>query len=99
MNKFDLIIRGGKVVTHREVIAADIAVLDEHIVQIQPDLPGSATETINAAGLHVFPGVIDSHVHFNDPGRAEWEGIASGSTESRPEQGGDGRTDVGGRRD
>jgi len=40
---------------------------------------GTAREEIDARGLHVFPGVIDSHVHFNDPGRAEWEGIDSGS--------------------
>ena len=30
-------------------------------------------------GLHVFPGVVDAHVHFNEPGRADWEGIATGS--------------------
>ena len=34
---------------------------------------------LNAAGLHIFPGLIDSHVHFNDPGRAHWEGIETGS--------------------
>ena len=34
---------------------------------------------IDAAGLHVFPGVIDAHVHFNEPGRAEWEGFVSGT--------------------
>ncbi|HEY8841133.1 MAG TPA: amidohydrolase family protein, partial [Candidatus Dormibacteraeota bacterium] len=36
-------------------------------------------EAIDASGLHVFPGGIDSHVHFNEPGRTEWEDIAHGS--------------------
>ena len=31
-------------------------------------------------GLHVFPGLIDPHVHFNEPGRTEWEGFATGSS-------------------
>ena len=34
---------------------------------------------IDAYDLHIFPGVVDPHVHFNDPGRDSWEGIASGS--------------------
>jgi allantoinase len=37
-------------------------------------------ETVDASGLHVFPGGIDSHVHFNEPGRTGWETIANGST-------------------
>ena len=37
-------------------------------------------ETIDATGVHIFPGVIDSHVHFNEPGRADWEGFATGSS-------------------
>jgi allantoinase len=41
--------------------------------------PGSAREEIDAAGLVILPGVIDSHVHFNEPGRADWEGFATGS--------------------
>ena len=36
-------------------------------------------ETLEAEGRYVFPGIIDAHVHFNEPGRAEWEGLASGS--------------------
>ena len=45
----------------------------------RPDSRGDARETIDATGLHVFPGVIDPHVHFNEPGRTEWEGFATGS--------------------
>lgn len=43
------------------------------------DANGPAKQTIDAAGQHILPGVIDSHVHFNDPGRADWEGIETGS--------------------
>src|SRR5207244_175464 len=39
----------------------------------------SANEEIDATGLFALPGVVDAHVHFNDPGRADWEGWASGS--------------------
>ena len=40
---------------------------------------GSARAEIDAQGLLVLPGAIDAHVHFNEPGRAAWEGIATGS--------------------
>lgn len=40
---------------------------------------GRARETIDAAGLLVLPGVVDAHVHFNEPGRADWEGWETGS--------------------
>ena len=49
------------------------------LVAIGGNLAGSALEEINAHGLAVFPGVIDPHVHFNEPGRADWEGFATGS--------------------
>src|ERR1700684_1538159 len=56
----------------------DIAVEDGKIVAIGPELPGAAEE-IDARGLHIFPGLIDVHLHFNEPGRTEWEGAATGS--------------------
>jgi allantoinase len=59
---------------------ADVAILDGRIVEVAPEVPGAAAETIDASGCLVFPGVVDPHVHFNDPGRADWEGIETGST-------------------
>jgi allantoinase len=56
----------------------DIAIEDGKIAAIGPELPGAAEE-IDARGLHVFPGLIDVHLHFNEPGRTEWEGSATGS--------------------
>ena len=49
------------------------------IAAVGPDLEGSARETVDATGLHVFPGVVDAHVHCNDPGRSDWEGFAHGT--------------------
>jgi allantoinase len=77
---WDLLIRGGEVVTPDGVRRADVAVEGEKIVEMAPGLSGKARATIDATGLHVFPGVIDPHVHFNEPGRAEWEGFATGSS-------------------
>ena len=66
-------------VTVRGVAAADIAVASGRITQVGPDLDIAAAETIDASGLHIFPGGIDSHVHFNEPGRTAWETISNGS--------------------
>jgi allantoinase len=79
MNSFDLLIRHGDVVTPAGVVRADIGVADGKIAALETGLSGSAREVLDADGLHVFPGVIDSHVHFNEPGRADWEGIETGS--------------------
>jgi allantoinase len=79
MSDFDLILRGGTVVTHERSSIADLAIADGCIAAIQPSLNASAREEIVATDIHIFPGVIDSHVHFNEPGRTEWEGIETGS--------------------
>src|SRR3954465_6814689 len=77
---WDLLIRGGDVVTPDGVRAGtDVAVEGESIVELAPELSGAARETIDATGLHVFPGLIDPHVHFNEPGRTDWEGFDTGS--------------------
>ncbi|MCS7034173.1 MAG: allantoinase AllB [Phycisphaerae bacterium] len=77
---YDLIIRGGTVVREQETAPADIAIIGQSIVDIAPDLPGNTRQEIDARGLHVFPGAIDPHVHFNEPGRTDWEGFATGSS-------------------
>ncbi len=76
----DLLIRGGTVVLPGVFpVTADVAVEDGAIAAIGPELPGDAREEVDARGLHVLPGVIDAHVHFNEPGRTEWEGWATGT--------------------
>jgi allantoinase len=70
MSDFDLLVRG-----HEQ----DIGISEGKIVAFETDLPGSATLEIEARDLAIFPGVIDAHVHFNEPGRTEWEGFSTGS--------------------
>ena len=79
MRRFDLLIRGGSVVTPAEVRHLDIGIVAGQIAALESELNGSAAETLDATGLHIFPGLIDAHVHFNEPGRADWEGFESGS--------------------
>lgn len=53
-----------------------IGVADGRIVSFDE---GPAREEVDATGLLVLPGVVDAHVHFNEPGRADWEGWTTGS--------------------
>jgi allantoinase len=57
---------------------AEIAINDGVIAAVAPEV-GGAREEIDARGLTIFPGLIDVHLHFNEPGRTEWEGAATGS--------------------
>jgi allantoinase len=79
MKSLDLIIRGGTVLTDTGMGQADVGVEHGKIVDIGAKIAGTARETIDATGLHILPGVIDAHVHFNEPGRTDWEGIETGS--------------------
>lgn len=71
-------IRGAQVVHAGAVEYADLAVVDGVIADIGPELPAGG-EDIDGGGRYLLPGVLDCHVHFNDPGRAHWEGWLSGS--------------------
>jgi allantoinase len=74
----DLIVRGGHVVTTAGRHETDI-VIDNGTIQTVGPAAARAREEIDARGLTVLPGVIDVHLHFNEPGRTEWEGAATGS--------------------
>ena len=78
MAEFDLVVRGGQVVTRDGVAPVDIGVSDGAITAIGPELAGGFEE-IGAGGLCVFPGGVDPHVHFDEPGRTHWEGVDTGS--------------------
>ncbi len=75
----DVIVRGGVLVKPGGLVEGDIAVEDGRICAVGPDLEGEAADEIDARGLHVFPGAIDAHAHFSEPGRTHWEGFATGS--------------------
>ena len=73
-----VVIRGGTVVLPTGQRRVDIAVENGLISSIATEL-GDEDDVIDATGLVVLPGMIDSHVHFNEPGRAEWEGWEAGT--------------------
>ena len=74
----DLAIRGATVISDG-AYARDILIRDGSVAALVEPGASSADEEIDARGLFALPGVVDAHVHFNDPGRADWEGWASGS--------------------
>src|SRR5882672_7481867 len=76
MDKLDLILRSGMLVTPDGERQVDLAIADGKIASFNA---GNANKEIDCSGLQIFPGLIDSHVHFNEPGRSEWEGIETGS--------------------
>lgn len=80
MTTFDTIIRGARVVLRDRVEQLDIGITGEKITELSTRLTaGEATCIIEAEGHTVMPGVVDIHVHFNEPGLASWEGFRSGS--------------------
>ncbi|WP_035424166.1 allantoinase [Bacillus sp. UNC438CL73TsuS30] len=80
MDTYDLIIRNGNIVID-SIVQGDIAIKDGKIKELSvgKSLAATAEREIDASGQHILPGLIDTHVHFNEPGRTEWEGARTGS--------------------
>ena len=76
---FDLLFRGATVVNHDGEGQRDIGVSEGRITAIGSLARASAGEVIDAAGLHILPGVIDSQVHFREPGATHKEDLETGS--------------------
>ncbi|ABQ69092.1 dihydroorotase, multifunctional complex type [Rhizorhabdus wittichii RW1] len=77
MPSYDMILRNGTVWTVGGPVRADVGVKDGRIAGI--GVAGDAGETIDCTGLDVLPGVIDSQVHFREPGLEAKEDLESGS--------------------
>jgi dihydroorotase len=76
---YDLVLKGGIVVNHDGEGVRDIGVTGERIAALG-DLSGaSASETVDCRGLHILPGVIDTQVHFREPGLTHKEDLETGS--------------------
>ena len=76
---YDLILTGGTVVNHDGRGVRDIGVSGGRVAAIGDLGQASAGETIDCTGLHVLPGVIDSQVHFREPGMEYKEDLETGS--------------------
>ncbi|MEC7028619.1 MAG: dihydroorotase, partial [Pseudomonadota bacterium] len=74
---YDLILKNGTAVLPEGTHTADIAVKDGKIMAIGK-IDGEATETIDCTGLHILPGVIDTQVHFREPGGTHKEDLEHG---------------------
>ena len=76
---YDLILKGGTVVNHDGEGTRDIGIRAGKFAAIGDLSRASAGEVIECKGLHLLPGVIDSHVHFREPGLTHKEDLESGS--------------------
>ena len=76
---FDLIVKGGTLMTPAGPRVADAGVRNGRIAAIGAIDGASVAEVFDAGGLHVLPGVIDTQVHFREPGLEHKEDLASGT--------------------
>lgn len=76
---FDLIISGGMVASSSGTERLDVGIKDGKIVKAARTVRGTAKETLDASGLVVMPGAIDTQVHFREPGLEQKEDLATGS--------------------
>jgi allantoinase len=77
--ELDLLVQGGVVVTPKGRAQLHVGVRDGLITHVGPDRPGAA-EVVDATGLLVLPGMVDTHVHLMDPGPTEREDFPTGTT-------------------
>jgi len=78
MGAYDLVVRSTRVVTPAGTRPAAVAVRDGRIGAVLPYEARPETDAqVDLGGLALLPGLVDTHVHVNEPGRTEWEGFAS----------------------
>jgi dihydroorotase len=77
----DLIIRHGRIIdpSRNLDVTSDILIENGRIVAIGAQAPAEGARVVDAAGMWIFPGFIDMHVHLREPGREEAETIESGT--------------------
>lgn len=76
---YDLLVKGGTLVNHDGIGPRDIGIVGGKIRAIGALTGARAAETIDATGLHILPGVIDTQVHFREPGLTHKEDLETGS--------------------
>lgn len=76
----DLYLKNARVVTEEDEFLGGVVVEGEKIIEVVKGVPTiEAKEVVDLNGLILLPGVIDGHVHFNEPGREHWEGYRTGT--------------------
>ena len=78
-DSFDIVFKGATLINHTGEGEADLGIRDGRITAIGDIGEGLADETIDATGLHILPGVIDTQVHFREPGMEHKEDLETGS--------------------
>ena len=76
---YDLLLRGATVVNHDGAGVRDVAISRGRIAAIGSLGAASAAEIVDCKGLHILPGVIDTQVHFREPGLEQKEDLETGS--------------------
>jgi dihydroorotase len=76
---FDLVLRGGTIVSRDGAAERDVAVSAGTIVAVGHFPEEQGERTLDCRGLHILPGVIDTHVHFREPGLTHKEDLETGS--------------------
>lgn len=80
MIKVDLLLKNGKIVTDKEIFSGVIGIKDEKIILVAASEEGIKAENeIDLSGKYILPGVIDPHIHFQDPGFTEREDFSHGT--------------------
>jgi dihydroorotase len=77
--RFDLLVKGGLSVGPSGTVTADLGIRGGKIAALGSLGSAGADEVIDARGLHVLPGVIDTQVHFREPGLTHKEDLATGT--------------------
>lgn len=77
--RFDLLLKGGTCVTPSGQREADLGIREGRVAAVGALDDALAAEVVNVSGLHVLPGVVDSHVHFREPGNTHKEDLGTGS--------------------
>ena len=76
----DLYLKNAEVVTEKEIFHGGVVIVGEKIAEVvRGDRSVEAADVIDLKGKTLLPGVIDGHVHLNEPGREEWEGYKTGT--------------------
>ncbi|MCW5936097.1 MAG: dihydroorotase [Fimbriimonadaceae bacterium] len=77
--RFDVLLFGGAIASPTGVRAADIGIRDGRIASVGDLRQAEAADRVDVTGLHILPGVIDSQVHFREPGLTHKEDLESGT--------------------